>query len=127
MKLLKGITCYLVLCCTAMLSSCKNESQTVPTVFEYEVRFTLPGDTQINHVTVGDMDADGKADLVASAQGNLLIYRNTSTPGKFNRTFEGPLKFENSGNLTWLELIDVDKDGKLDVAQSRNAPGDASG
>jgi hypothetical protein len=68
-------------------------------------------------LAAGDMDADGKADLVVSDEtGNrILAYRNTSpTGGAF--TFDAPIIATTGTAPRGIALGDVDGDGKQDVA-----------
>jgi hypothetical protein len=64
----------------------------------------------------GDMDGDGKQDIMFSDYSNLSILQNTSIPGsmKFNRLdFTDP-----TGSRPLGFLSDVDGDGKLDVVET---------
>jgi hypothetical protein len=68
------------------------------------------------NITLGDIDGDGKNDLVVShysaANSGVLIYRNTSTVSAV--TFETPLNF-GTGSST-AAVGDLDGDGKPDLA-----------
>ncbi|SDH19013.1 FG-GAP-like repeat-containing protein [Mucilaginibacter gossypii] len=79
---------------------------------------------QINYSTTtssytlaaGDMDGDGKVDIVFPNYGNLAVLQNTSVPGsmKFNFwDFTDPTGSQPTGILS-----DVDGDGKPDVIES---------
>jgi hypothetical protein len=64
------------------------------------------GYTTYHHVEVGDLDADGKPDLVASI--------NTSTPG--NISFKAPPAYVQFANPYGIAVGDLDGDGRADVA-----------
>ncbi len=87
------------------------------------------GNVQPRTVAVGDLDGDGKPDLVTTtvfpnngnAVGGLLIYHNTSTTGGVEKlTFDVPLPlYPSFGNSTHypgaVVVTDLDGDGKLDL------------
>ena len=66
---------------------------------------------------IGDIDGDGKADLVAidymTPAGKVEIYRNTSTPGSVS--FASVVSYATGSHPINLKLADLDGDGKLDV------------
>ena len=62
---------------------------------------------------VGDMDGDGKLDLVLSRTGGINIGRNTSTLG--NLSFAANVVFPMSTSSYNNALGDLDGDGKLDI------------
>jgi len=70
-------------------------------------------------ITVGDIDGDGKSDIITANQTNasVSILRNTSTT-------TGTISFANKFDITGttgprgVELSDLDNDGKLDIVVS---------
>ena len=73
-------------------------------------------------VIVGDINGDGKADLVtgnntANTQSVLL---NTTTPGASTPTFSAKTDIPGGGSSFSVELGDINGDGKLDMAVTNN-------
>ncbi len=65
-----------------------------------------------------DWDGDGKPDLVINSQGGALaLFKNISTVGTiaFNSLFTAST---GNGTLALMEPLDVDNDGRLDIALS---------
>ncbi|MFD2163133.1 FG-GAP-like repeat-containing protein [Paradesertivirga mongoliensis] len=66
-------------------------------------------------VTIGDIDGDGRPDLVTpSQQGSFSVLLNSSTPG--NIAFSARREFATGGNSRSVAIGDLDGDGKQDVA-----------
>ncbi len=67
-------------------------------------------------VAVGDLDGDGKPDLVIANNGanQISVYRNTSTPG--NISFDARIDFTVGTNPYSIAIADLDGDGKADLA-----------
>jgi alpha-tubulin suppressor-like RCC1 family protein len=71
-------------------------------------------------IAIGDLDGDGKPDLVVGGSENsstIAVYRNTSTPGSITASsFAAPVIFSAPGWVNSIALADLDGDGKLDIA-----------
>ncbi len=83
---------------------------------------------------IGDIDGDGKSDLVVNDRGDtatagtVLIYRNISTPGTINTgSFTAALTIAIGTVLpSNVKLADFDADGKLDMVLSDQGAGKIS-
>lgn len=69
-------------------------------------------------VEAGDLDGDGKPDLVVSLYqtASLYIYLNTSTPGTIS--FAPAITVNASSNIINLAIADINRDGKADIVTS---------
>jgi PKD repeat protein len=73
------------------------------------------------HMASGDLDGDGKTDiLIGSITGSYIaVHRNTSTLGNISFAITLNGVFTGGVNL-FLNLADLDGDGKLDIIATRN-------
>jgi hypothetical protein len=85
----------------------------------FEGRVDLPAPLYCNSVVMGDMDADGKLDLlIGTAIGNneVSVFRNVSTSGSLTtNSFAPHLDFPAAGWVDTVAVGDLNGDGKLDV------------
>ena len=88
----------------------------VPADF-FQPPIIIPTDYAPNAVATGDLDGDGKPDLVVSTFGNITVQRNVSATGGINAaSFAGKVTLPlSSTNYTNIVVRDVDGDGKPDI------------
>ncbi|MCX6291465.1 MAG: FG-GAP-like repeat-containing protein [Bacteroidetes bacterium] len=102
------------------------------TTYAAAVSFSLGSVTASNiHTAIGDLDGDGKLDIVVrnAGSGIVQIFHNTSTSGSINpSSFAAPVNL-TGGTITGneeIKLVDLDNDGKLDILCNNNQIGSSN-
>src|SRR5207248_1421967 len=78
------------------------------------------------NVAVGDINGDGKPDLVITplfGDAAIWVLLNTTLPGSVTPTFSGATSFATGGNPNFVGLADLNGDGKLDVFATKSGLG----
>lgn len=93
--------------------------------FKPRIDYTTDGTVgTVFNVTLGDIDGDGKADVLVnrrtrdtgSTPAGFYVFRNTSTPGSINSSsLTSPVFFRARAGCYNVKVADIDGDGKLDV------------
>jgi uncharacterized protein YjdB len=69
-------------------------------------------------VTIGDVDGDGKSDIIVtnSASNTVSVFRNTSTSGSISTgSFAANVDFATATRPYAVKMADIDGDGKRDI------------
>ncbi len=84
--------------------------------FSFDPKYDLPTIANANTPSLGDLDGDGKIDLITDySNTSIAIYKNISTTGMINATsLSSPVTFARSISSGLLNG-DVDGDGRNDV------------
>ncbi len=94
----------------------KNTSTPGTISYAPKMTFTLGDHMLCSKVLTGDMDGDGKTDVVAlwKSQAKFSIFKNTSSTGTI--TLDPKTDVGIAAAADWAVITDVDGDGKNDVA-----------
>jgi Concanavalin A-like lectin/glucanases superfamily/Bacterial Ig domain/FG-GAP-like repeat/Regulator of chromosome condensation (RCC1) repeat/Immunoglobulin domain/IPT/TIG domain len=82
-------------------------------------RVDFPSQTHGTAMVIGDLDGDGKPDLIAGFVEPQIVsvYRNLSSPGTFNTSSLAPaVDFSTPGWMHTIALADFNGDGKPDIS-----------
>ena len=82
----------------------------------YRPKIDVPVDNSPNNIAFGDIDGDGKPDMVLCTASSLGILRNITPTGSITRSsFAAEVSFPPSLNSASVAIGDLDGDGKLDI------------
>jgi gliding motility-associated-like protein len=91
----------------------------IPASFKPKIDFPLDAGNTIRGITVADIDGDGWNDLLVAeaATNSVLVFLNLGTGGTLSAsTFAPKITLAGAGNGSGLRVIDLDGDGKQDIA-----------
>lgn len=83
----------------------------------FDIKVNLPSATDPRGLEVGDLNVDGKPDIVSShslSDSTICVFKNVSTPGTI--VFSAFVKYGSSPGLGSVALTDLDNDGLTDIA-----------
>jgi hypothetical protein len=74
---------------------------------------------QAGHLTIRDIDADGKPDIIVSTDSGIAILKNVATPGSISpASFAAEVDIPTGTAISGVVVGDLDGDGKPDIAVS---------
>ena len=86
----------------------------------FDPRADLPAQSGSLNVVIGDLDGDGKPELITSAYlpATMSVYRNLATPGSLTtNSFAASVDYGLDGRGHNIALADFNGDGKPDIAE----------
>jgi hypothetical protein len=108
---------YKIILALVLLISIKVTAQSLPPNFYKPMVDFTTGNTP-NVIAIGDLDGDGKPDMVVvNINSNTIsVLHNTSISGSINASsFAAKVDFAAGSQPYWVGISDIDGDGKLDL------------
>ncbi|MES2703127.1 MAG: FG-GAP-like repeat-containing protein [Bacteroidota bacterium] len=99
------------------------------TTGSFATKVDLTAGTAPYDVATGDMDGDGKPDIVAvnQASNTVSVFRNTATSGTISSgSFATKIDFTTGTSPQGVSIKDIDGDGKLDIVVANYSSGSIS-
>lgn len=83
--------------------------------FNFSDIITVPFRNTASNIRIGDLDGDGKLDIVATKLlgSDISIFRNQSTATQIS--FDAPISIFTANRPTGIDMGDLDGDGKADI------------
>jgi hypothetical protein len=96
-----------------------------PAALSFDPSFAVPcGGISAPHLAIGDLDGDGKPDVILAGPSKLVILKNNSTSGTIQLDSATSIDLPY---LTEIAINDFDGDGKADIYTSYSGGTTASG
>ncbi|MBK0380356.1 FG-GAP-like repeat-containing protein [Mucilaginibacter segetis] len=95
----------------------------------FNARVNFPTGEGPASIGISDLDGDGKPDMVVAnrTSGSISIYRNTATSGAIDRSSFAPsFNLATNSFPNYIEINDVDGDGKPDILVANNTDNNIS-
>jgi alpha-tubulin suppressor-like RCC1 family protein len=86
----------------------------------FDARVDMPAQSGSLNVVIGDLDGDGKPELITSAYlpQTMSVYRNLAAPGSLTiSSFATPVDYALAGRGHTIALADLNGDGKPDITE----------
>ncbi len=99
------------------------------TTASFATKVDIAAGTGANGVSIGDIDGDGKYDIIVSnaTSGTISVFRNTATSGAITSgSFAAKVDFVTGSGPFYIAMKDIDGDGKTDIAVSNNSGSNVS-
>jgi hypothetical protein len=100
-----------------------NNSAYINTTIVFSAKVDFTTGTNPFNIALGDIDGDGKTDMVATnySSNTISVFRNTSTSGTITSgSFAAKVDFATGLSPYGITIGDLDGDGKLDVVVTNN-------